>query len=401
MPSKGGGVGSVAPHVGGMRAVATAPSESRTCSRVVPNRRRRSAERTRTRASRGPVARDEGRGERDPRRIQEDAASAVEGVVDGEEADARVEGTDGRALLRLGSWVGAACAFGAGVTATLGARAGQAYFAGYVLEQSLSIDNLFVFVLIFQYFRVPSAQRKKILDYGIYSAAVLRLGVIALGTELLQRFEPLLLVFAVVLLYSSYGILVAKEGDAQDEDLSSNAVVQGCRKLFRVTDQYDGGRFFTVGGDGVRRATPMLVALITVEVSDVVFAVDSIPAVFGVTRDPFLVYTSNLFAIASLRALYAFVATAVEELRYLQASVGWVLAFVGAKIVVEYAGVDVPTELSLAVVLLVLAGGVVASLLATDAPSPSAASEEGSSAETKPTSRRKRPSGADGSDDRR
>lgn len=276
---------------------------------------------------------------------------------------------DGRAWLRLGSWVGAACAFGAGVCATLGPRAGQAYFAGYVLEQSLSVDNLFVFVLIFQYFRVPLVHQKKILDYGIASAAVLRLVVIALGTELLQRFEPLLLGFAVVLLYSAYGILVAKQDDVQDGDLSRNAVVQGCRKLFRVTDQYDEGRFFTVGADGLRRATPLLVALITVEISDVVFAVDSIPAVFGVTRDPFLVYTSNLFAIASLRTLYAYVANAVEELRYLQTSVGWILAFVGVKIVVEYAGVDVPTELSLAVVLVLLAAGVVASLLVSD-PSP-------------------------------
>lgn len=280
---------------------------------------------------------------------------------------------DARALFRLGAWVGAACAFGVGVSATLGSRAGQAYFAGYVLEQSLSVDNLFVFVLIFQYFRVPPLHQKKILDYGIYSAAVLRLVVIVLGTELLQRFEPLLLVFAAVLLYSSYGILVADDGDAADGDLSRNAVVQACRKVFRVTDQYDGGRFFTVGADGVRRATPMLVALATVEVSDVVFAVDSIPAVFGVTRDPFLVYTSNLFAIASLRSLYAFVATAVEELRYLQTSVGWVLAFVGVKIVVEYAGVDVPTELSLAIVLVLLSAGVVASLLVPE-PTPTAAS---------------------------
>lgn len=335
--------------------------------------RRRRARRREARTSASHERDDDGDGDgdgdgRDATRTYgatEDAVEAIEDVVE--------VGWDGRALFRLGAWVGAACAFGVGVTATLGARAGQAYFAGYVLEQSLSVDNLFVFVLIFQYFRVPPPHQKKILDYGIYSAAVLRLVVIVLGTELLQRFEPLLLVFAAVLLYSSYGILVADEGDDADGDLSHNAVVQACRKVFRVTDQYDEGRFFTVGADGVRRATPMLVALATVEVSDVVFAVDSIPAVFGVTRDPFLVYTSNLFAIASLRSLYAFVATAVEELRYLQTSVGWVLAFVGVKIVVEYAGVDVPTELSLAVVLVLLSAGVVASLLVPE-PSPSTTS---------------------------
>ena len=354
--------GSVAPRVGAMRKVAHL-AEARPLRPFVHEDRRRRTRRRETRTS-ASHERDDGEG-----RSANRTYGATEDAV---EDEASV--WDGRALFRLGAWVGASCAFGVGVSATLGARAGQAYFAGYVLEQSLSVDNLFVFVLIFQYFRVPPLQQKKILDYGIYSAAVLRLVVIVVGTELLQRFEPLLLVFAAVLLYSSYGILVADEGDVGDPgDLSHNAVVQACRKVFRVTDQYDEGRFFTVGADGVRRATPMLVALATVEVSDVVFAVDSIPAVFGVTRDPLLVYTSNLFAIASLRSLYAFVATAVEELRYLQTSVGWVLAFVGVKIVVEYAGVDVPTELSLAVVLVLLSAGVVASLLVPE-PSPTTAS---------------------------
>lgn len=277
----------------------------------------------------------------------------VEIVKDGE--------ADAGSVLRLGALVGVACAFGVGVGATMGAKAGQEYFAGYLLEQSLSVDNLFVFVLIFKYFQVPLVSQKKILDYGIYSAAVLRLIMILLGSELINLFEPVLLLFAGILIYSAYGILVG--GENEEEDLSRNVVVRLFGKFFQVSDEYDGDRFFTMGRDGIRKATPLLVALATIEFSDVVFAVDSIPAVFGVTRDPFIVYSSNMFAIASLRSLFTFVATAVEELRFLQASVALVLGFIGVKMVVEFFGVDVPTEVSLAMVLILLSGGVVASLL--------------------------------------
>ncbi|KAF8063006.1 hypothetical protein HT031_003845 [Scenedesmus sp. PABB004] len=245
----------------------------------------------------------------------------------------------------LAFWVGAAVAFGAGVWYVEGAEKAQEFFAGYLLEQSLSIDNLFVFVLVFNYFKTPLSSQPKVLTYGIVTAAVLRAVMILLGTELIQKFEPLLIVFALILLYSAYGLLLGD--DEGDEDLSDNAVVKICRRLLPVTGSYDGDNFFSAGADGARLATPLLLTLAVVELSDVVFAVDSIPAVFGVTLDPFIVYTSNMFAILSLRSLYAFVSTVMTELRFLDKAVALVLGFIGAKMLLEFADVTIPTSTSL------------------------------------------------------
>lgn len=276
---------------------------------------------------------------------------------------------------------------------TEGPEKAQEFFAGYLLEQSLSIDNLFVFVLVFSYFKTPLESQPKVLTYGIATAAVLRLVMILLGVELIQSFEPLLLVFALILLWSAYGLLFKGEED-EDDDLSDNAVVKLCRRLLPVSDHYDGNNFFTTpaaaqaaaaaaaaagngtagtgssGGGAVairswggRVATPLLLALAVVEISDVLFAVDSIPAVFGVTLDPFIIYSSNMFAIFSLRSLYSFVSTVMTELRYLDKAVALVLAFIGGKMLLEFADISVPTDVSLLVVGLMLGGGVAASML--------------------------------------
>ena len=257
-------------------------------------------------------------------------------------------------------WVAAAVAFGSGIWYVEGAEKAQEYFAGYLLEQSLSIDNLFVFILVFNYFKTPLESQPKVLSYGILTAAVLRFVLIALGSELIQQFEPLLLVFAVILLWSAYKLLV--EDDEDDEDLSNNSIVKFCRSLLPVTDHYDGSNFFTVS-NGTRIATPLLLTLAVVELSDVLFAVDSIPAVFGVTVDPFIVYTSNMFAIFSLRSLYTFVSTIMAEMRYLDKSVALVLGFIGVKLVLEFADIRIPTDVSLLTVGLLLGSGVAASLL--------------------------------------
>jgi len=257
-------------------------------------------------------------------------------------------------------WVAAAVAFGSGIWYVEGAEKAQEYFAGYLLEQSLSIDNLFVFILVFNYFKTPLESQPKVLSYGILTAAVLRFVLIALGSELIQQFEPLLLVFAVILLWSAYKLLV--EDDDEDEDLSNNSIVKFCRSLLPVTDHYDGNNFFTVS-NGTRIATPLLLTLAVVELSDVLFAVDSIPAVFGVTVDPFIVYTSNMFAIFSLRSLYTFVSTIMAEMRYLDKSVALVLGFIGVKLVLEFADIRIPTDVSLLTVGLLLGSGVAASVL--------------------------------------
>jgi len=216
-------------------------------------------------------------------------------------------------------------------------------------------------VLVFNYFKTPLASQPKVLTFGILTAAVLRLVMIMLGTELIQTFQPLLVVFALVLLYSAYGLLVNEEDD--DDDLSDNAIVKFCKKLLPVSDSYAGSNFFAQLPNGQTVATPLLLTLAVVELSDVVFAVDSIPAVFGVTLDPFIVYASNMFAIFSLRSLYSFVSTVMTELRFLNKSVALVLAFIGVKMILEFADINIPTDVSLLVVGLVLGAGVGASLL--------------------------------------
>jgi TerC family integral membrane protein len=237
------------------------------------------------------------------------------------------------------------------------------YFAGYLLEQSLSVDNLFVFILVFDYFKTPAEYQNKVLTYGIATAAVLRLILIVLGADIVESWKPVMLLFAAILLFSSGKLLFVDNDSEEEEDLSNNGIVRFCKSLFTFTDNYDKDNFFTTLADGTRAATPLLLVLLVVELSDVVFAVDSIPAVFGVTLDPFIVYTSNLFAILSLRGLYTFVSTVMSKMRFLDKAVALVLGFVGFKILAEFGGFKVPTDMSLGVVGLILASGVGASLL--------------------------------------
>ncbi|KAK9859357.1 hypothetical protein WJX84_000815 [Apatococcus fuscideae] len=258
-------------------------------------------------------------------------------------------------------WVGAAVLFGLGIWVVQGGPQAEQFFAGYLVEQSLSVDNLFVFILVFRYFKTPKLAQDKALTWGILTAAVLRAVIILLGVELIDNFQPVLLGFAAILIYSSVKILVSGDEDDED-DLSDNNIVAFCRRFITVTEQYDGEKFFTLE-NGARVATPLLLVLAVIELSDIVFAVDSIPAVFGVTQDPFIVYTSNIFAILSLRALYGFVNTILGELRFLGPAVALVLGFIGSKMIADYFGYELSTELSLGVVATLLGGGVAASLL--------------------------------------
>ena len=216
------------------------------------------------------------------------------------------------ALLQTAAAVGLACVFCAGVFATRGVEDASAWFAAYVLEESLSIDNLFVFSLIFDYFQTPSAAQPRVLRWGLIAAVVLRLSFICAGLAVVEQFKGVLLVFAGILLYSAYGLLT--DEDDEPEDLSQNPVVKLTKQYLPSTDTYDGDRFFTTGADGVASvATPLLLALVCVEISDVIFAVDSIPAVFGVTTDPFIAFTSNAFALLGLRALYTIISQAADD----------------------------------------------------------------------------------------
>ncbi|KAK9733459.1 hypothetical protein RND81_04G069000 [Saponaria officinalis] len=255
--------------------------------------------------------------------------------------------------------VSAAVAFGIGLGFKDGVGKASEFFAGYLLEQSLSVDNLFVFVLIFKYFKVPLMYQNRVLSYGIAGAVVFRLSLILLGTATLQRFEAVNLLLASILLYSSFKLFQSEE---EDEDLSDNFIVKTCQKFIPVTANYDGNHFFTIE-DGVRKATPLLLTVAVIELSDIAFAVDSIPAVFGVTRDPFIVFSSNLFAILGLRSLYTLISESMADLEYLQPSIAVVLGFIGLKMVLDFFGYHVGTEVSLGFVATSLTTGVLLSLI--------------------------------------
>ncbi|KAG9453787.1 hypothetical protein H6P81_006691 [Aristolochia fimbriata] len=256
-------------------------------------------------------------------------------------------------------WVSAAAIFGVGVGMKEGVGKASEFFAGYLLEQSLSVDNLFVFVLIFKYFKVPVGYQSRVLSYGISGAIFFRAFMILLGVATLQRFEAVNVLLALILLYSSYKLFT---GDEEESDLSNNFVVKTCQKFIPVTAEYDGDKFITMR-DGARKATPLLLTLAVVELSDIAFAVDSIPAVFGVTHDPLIVFSSNIFAILGLRSLFTLINGSMSELEYLQPAIGVVLGFIGCKMISDFAGYHVSTEASLAVVATTLGSGVLLSLM--------------------------------------
>lgn len=261
------------------------------------------------------------------------------------------------AIERTLLWVGLSAAFGIGLGFAFGQETAEEFFAGYLVEQSLSVDNLFVFLLLFDYFRVPLSSQDRVLNWGIYGAIVMRAGMIGVGAAALERFHAILLLFAGILVYSSAKTLIPGGEEEEEEDLNENTIVKFSRNLFDSTDKFDGNNFFTVI-DGVKMATPLFICMIALEISDVVFAVDSIPAVFGVTSNPLVVFSSNMFAIMGLRSLYTILSKAASDLKYLEPAVGIVLGFIGGKMIAEYFGVEVPTAAALAVVLTLLSGGV-------------------------------------------
>ncbi len=232
------------------------------------------------------------------------------------------------------------------------------YYTGYLIELSLSVDNLFVFILIFSYFGVPAEAQPKVLKWGILGAIVMRLIMIALGALLLDRFEWIIYVFGGILIITGIRMMFQDEGMI---DLETNPVVRLARRILPVSNYYDGTNFFTRQRSGAMLATPLLLVLLIVEWSDLVFAIDSIPAIFAITRDPFLVYSSNIFAILGLRALFFVLAGMMDKFAYLKPGVAIILIFVGVKMTLSH-WVHVPTLASLAVIVVTLAGAVLLSL---------------------------------------
>ncbi|MBI5687285.1 MAG: TerC family protein [Verrucomicrobia bacterium] len=263
------------------------------------------------------------------------------------------------ALGWTGVWVTLALLFGAGVWHFAGPQKGLEFFTGYLIEYSLSADNVFVFALIFSYFAVPAQWQHKVLFWGIIGALVMRLAMIGLGVALIHRFSWILYVFAAFLIFTGLKMVFRKGEELHPE---SNPVVRWFTKAVSVTPSFHQDRFF-VRTDGRWVATPLMVVLVCVEMSDLVFAVDSIPAIFAITLDPFIVYTSNVFAILGLRSLYFALAGMMDRFHHLKTGLGVVLAFVGVKMCLVHTPYKIDTLVALGVVAAILAIAVATSLL--------------------------------------
>ncbi len=254
-------------------------------------------------------------------------------------------------------WVALALAFGAFVARRFGAQRGLEFLTGYLIEKSLSIDNIFVFVVIFAALGIPALHQHRVLFWGILSALVLRALMIFAGAAMLARFHGLIYVFGAFLVLTGIKLFLQRGKEQHPEDGWSMRLA---RRLIPSTPRLDGDRFFT-RENGKRLGTPLFLALVLVEISDVIFAVDSIPAIFAITTDPFLVFTSNIFAILGLRSLFFLLGGLVEKFRFLKVGLAGVLVFVGAKMTLVEV-VKVPPALSLLVVLAILGASVGASL---------------------------------------
>ncbi|MDC7713433.1 TerC family protein [Vogesella sp. LYT5W] len=266
-------------------------------------------------------------------------------------------------------WVGVACSFGGWLWWYLAndpaygpAIANQKtleYFTGYVIEKSLAVDNIFVFLLIFGFFKVPVEYQRRVLLYGVFGAIVLRTVMVFLGAALVKEFSWILYVFGAFLLFTGLKMMLPEK--EEKEDLSNNALLRFLRQHIRMTTDYHGEAFFVMK-NGLRYATPMFLVLVMVELSDVVFAVDSIPAIFAVTMDPFIVLTSNIFAILGLRAMFFLLADVADRFHLLRYGLAIVLSFIGVKLLM-LKFLHIPVAVSLGVVFVVIAGSVIASLL--------------------------------------
>lgn len=254
-----------------------------------------------------------------------------------------------------GGLVSIALLFGLFVLWQEGTQHALEYYTGYLIELSLSVDNLFVFLLIFSYFGVRPEAQPKVLKWGILGAIVMRLIMIALGALLLDRFHWIVYLFGAILVIT--GIKMYAQKDQELVDLEGNLVVRLARRVLPIDKAYDGSKFFTRTVDGKLLATPLLLVVLVVEWSDLVFAIDSIPAIFAITRDPFLVYSSNIFAILGLRAMFFVLAGMLDKFVYLRPGVAFILVFVGLKMTLS-AWIHIPTALSLVVILLTLATAI-------------------------------------------
>lgn len=263
-----------------------------------------------------------------------------------------------QALTSSAGWILLALGFAVFVHWWLGATKSLEFITGYLIEESLSVDNLFVFILLFNYFKVPPEQERTVLFWGIIGALVMRAGFIFAGVALITRFHWIIYAFGLFLVYTGFQLL--REGDEEKVDPSRNFVLRIARKFLPVTQQYEGKRFFVVQ-QGRRFATPLFIVLLVVETTDILFATDSIPAILAISSHPFIVYTSNVFAILGLRSLFFALSGLMKLFRYLNYGLAVVLMFIGAKMLLS-ARYQIPTWIALLVIAVVLGLSVAASI---------------------------------------
>ncbi|MCC7305034.1 MAG: TerC family protein [Alphaproteobacteria bacterium] len=276
-------------------------------------------------------------------------------------------------LLLSSGYITVSLLFGLFVWHELGGDSGLDYYTGYIIEKSLSIDNIFVMAIIFTALHIPRKFQHRVLFWGIVGVIVLRGVMIGLGAELVEHFEWTLYLFAAFLVFTGIKLLFMKDEEKDhSKTVENNPIIKYLRKHFHVTDTLHGEKFFIQqkshkSGKAVLYATPLFLALITIEFADVIFAVDSVPAIFAITTDPYIVYTSNIFAILGLRALYFALSAMIERFSYLKYALALVLIFIGSKVfVTPLLGLEkFPSSISLAVTLALLTGGVVVSLMKT------------------------------------
>jgi tellurite resistance protein TerC len=255
-------------------------------------------------------------------------------------------------------WVVLSLLFGVGILHYSGRQPALEFFTGYLIEKALSVDNLFLFLVIFRTFAIDERFQHRLLEWGILGALIMRAAMIAAGTALIERFSWVLYLLGAFLIYAGAHMLFAKKEQVHPEQ---NPIVRFATKHLRVTHEYHGERFFTRVG-GKLYATPLFLVLVVVEMTDVTLAIDSIPAIFGITTDAFIVYTSNVFAILGLRAMYFLLAGVLNRLRFLTLGLSFVLMFIGGKMIAGY-WLHVPESVSLLTVLGILLLALVASLL--------------------------------------
>ncbi|HWA07248.1 MAG TPA: TerC/Alx family metal homeostasis membrane protein [Ignavibacteria bacterium] len=258
-------------------------------------------------------------------------------------------------------WISIALAFNAGVYYFLGQQKAIEFLTGYIIEESLSVDNLFVFLVLFKYFKIPFHAQRRVLNWGIIGVVILRGVFILLGSALISTFSFVLFFFGAILIYSGYQMAFGKDKEIHPEN---NKVLRLFKRFYRTTTDYHGEKFF-VKKDGIKYATPLFVCLLVLESTDLVFAIDSIPAIFAITTDPFIVFSSNILAVLGLRSMYFLLSAVADKFEFVKKGVGIILCYVGVKMLIPIVNSSwhIPVYVSLIVILSVLILSVVVSVI--------------------------------------